>query len=121
MDLYIEIELQDALLVVTAHGSAAFDTALRLFKQVFDTAAGKGISRILVNALGVDGELAGFERYQLGSELASYLAERQMHFKLAVVGSLPAVTGFAVRVLQNRDIIAKTFSHQQEALSWLEE
>jgi hypothetical protein len=120
MDLHIEIEFQEVLLVVTARGSVAFDTALRLFKDVFDTAAENRVTRILVDALAVDGELAVFERYQLGSELGSYLEQRQMNFKMAVVGGPPAVTGFAVRVLQNRDIVARTFSDQREALNWLE-
>jgi hypothetical protein len=120
MDLHIEIEFQEALLVVTARGSVAFDAALRLFRNVFDTAAENLVTGILVDALAVEGELAAFERYQLGSELGSYLAERQMNFKLALVGGPPAVTGFAVRVLQNRDIVARTFSDQREALSWLE-
>lgn len=120
MDLHIRIDLQDTVLVVTASGNIAFDSALRLFKQVFDTALASRITKILVNALTADGELAGFERYQLGTILASYLAERQMRFKLAIVGTPPTVTGFTVRLLQNRDIVARTFARQQEALSWLQ-
>ena len=48
MDLVIEIEVQEGLLLVTASGTLTFDAALRLLKQVCDTAAEKQINKILV-------------------------------------------------------------------------
>jgi len=44
MDLQITSELKEGILVVIARGSIAFDEALRLLKQVFDTAKEKGIA-----------------------------------------------------------------------------
>jgi hypothetical protein len=41
MDLRIDIELQGGLLLVTASGNFTFDAALRLLKQVRDTAKEK--------------------------------------------------------------------------------
>jgi hypothetical protein len=120
MDLYIDIELQGGLLLVTAHGSLAFDAALRLLKQVCDTAAEKQVNKILVNGLAVDGELSTVERYSLGVEVAAYVRQRQMHPRIAFVGQPPAIDGFGVRVGQNRGLTAEMFSSQQDALNWLD-
>lgn len=120
MDLRIDIELREGLLLVTASGTLAFDAALLLLKQVCDTAKEKEVNKILVNALGVDGELATVERYRLGTEVTAYLKQRQMSPRLAFVGKPPAVDGFGVRVAQNRGITTEVFSSQQEALRWLD-
>jgi hypothetical protein len=120
MDLRIDIELREGLLLVTASGTLAFDAALLLLKQVCDTAKEKEVSKILVNALAVDGELATVERYRLGTEVTAYLKQRQMSPRLAFVGKPPAVDGFGVRVAQNRGITTEVFSSQQEALRWLD-
>ena len=119
MDLRIDIELREGLLLVTASGTFAFDAALLLLKQVCDTAKEKEVSKILVNALAVDGELATVDRYRLGTEVTAYLKQRQMSPRLALVGKPPAVDGFGVRVAQNRGITTEVFSSQQEALRWL--
>ena len=119
MDLRIDIELREGLLLVTASGTFAFDAALLLLKQVCDTAKEKEVSKILVNALAVGGELATVDRYRLGTEVTAYLKQRQMSPRLAFVGKPPAVDGFGVRVAQNRGITTEVFSSQQEALRWL--
>jgi hypothetical protein len=41
MDLHADIEIQGGLLLVAASRAVALDAALRLLKQVFDTAAEK--------------------------------------------------------------------------------
>jgi len=120
MDLRIDIELREGLLLVTASGTFAFDAALLLLKQVCDTAKEKEVSKILVNALAVDGELATVERYRLGTEVTAYLKQRGMSPRLAFVGKPPTVDGFGVRVAQNRGITTEVFSGQIEALRWLD-
>jgi hypothetical protein len=120
MDLYIDIELQGGLLLVTAHGNLAFDAALRLLKQVCDTAAEKQVNKILVNGLAVDGELSTVERYSVGVEVVAYVKQRQMLPRIAFLGKPPAIDGFGVRVAQNRGLTAKIFSSQQDALNWLD-
>jgi hypothetical protein len=120
MDLHVDIEWQEGLLLATASGNVRFDTALRLFKRIFDMAAENQVSKVLVNALAVEGELAGFERYSLGAEVAEFLEQRQFRVRLALVGKPPTVNGFAIRIAQNRGIIAEVFASQQEALAWLE-
>src|SRR5260370_1573230 len=120
MDLPIDFEFQGGLLLVTASGSLAFDAALRLLKQVCDTAADKQVTKILVNGLAVDGELSTFERYGLGVEVAAYVKQRQMNPRIAFVGKPPAMDGFGVRVGQNRALTTEMFSSQQDALNWLD-
>lgn len=119
MELRMDIEFRDGLMLVNASGSARFDAVSTLFKQVWDTAAENQVSKILVNSSAVDGELATFERYDLGVEIAAYLKERQMNVKVAIVGRLPTVNGFGVRVARNRGVVAEAFSTEQEALNWL--
>ena len=107
-------------MLVTARGNLAFDAALRLLKQVCDTAAEKQVNRILVNSLAVDGEFSTVDRYQIGVEVAEYIMQRQMNPKLAFVGKPPAIDGFGVRVAKNRGMTVEVFSNQQEALNWLD-
>lgn len=121
MDLHIDIELREGLMLVTAMGGVTFDAVSRLFRQVFDTAAEHHVTKILVNGLATDGELATFQRYDLGAEIAAYLTERRLNVKVALVGRLPTVNGFAVRVARNRGIVTEAFPTQQEALNWLDE
>ena len=120
MDLHIDIELQGGLLLVTGSGTWALDAALRALKQFCDTAKEKGVNKILVNNLAMDGELSTMERYRLGVELAAYLKQCQMNPWLATVGKPPGMDGFGVRVAQNRGVTVEIFSTQQEALNWLE-
>jgi hypothetical protein len=121
MDLQIDTELQGELLLVTASGTVTFDLVSRLLRQVFDTAAESQVDKILVNGLAAGGELAPFERYRLGVDSAAYLKERGMNVKLAFVGVPPTTDGFGVRIARNRGVMAKRFSTQPEALSWLDE
>ena len=120
MDLHIDdVGLQGNLLLATVSGTLASDAALRVFKQLYDTAREKGVSKVLVNAIAVDGELPTVERYMVAVELAAYFQQHHMKQKVAIVGKQPAADGFGVRVAQNRWINVELFSSQQEALSWL--
>jgi hypothetical protein len=122
MDLSIDIKLQGELLLITANGQVQVDIASQLLKQVCDIAAEKKVNKILVDCLDVTGELASFERYRLGAETAEvYLTQGQTNVRLAFVGKPPTTQGFGVRVAQNRGLITKLFSTQQEALQWLDE
>jgi len=120
MDLRVDIELDGALLFVTATGTLAYDATLRLLKQVCDTAADRQVNKILVNGLALDGELSTMERYHLGVEVAAHLLQRRMNVRLAFVGKPPALDGFGVNVAQNRGVTTEMLSTQQEALTWLD-
>jgi hypothetical protein len=73
-----------------------------------------------LNFLATDGELATFERYDLGVEAAEYLTGHRMNVKVAFVGTPPTMNGFGLRVARNRGILTEVFPTQQEALRWLD-
>ncbi len=120
MDLRIDIELRGQILLVTASGKVALEPALRALKQAFDTAKEKGVNKILVNTLAVDGELSTFERYRLATGSVANLRQREMNPRIAFVGKPPTTNGFGVRVAQNRDVATQVFDTQQAALDWLD-
>ena len=119
MNLHIDVELQGGLLLVTASGTWTFDAAFRAIKQVRDAANEKEVNKILVNALGTNGDLPTVERYRLGVELAARFEQHHMNPRLAFIGKPPAMNGFAVRVAQNRGLTTEIFSTEKEALNWL--
>jgi len=120
MELQITTELKGGMLRVTATGSYTFDAAVRLLKQVLDTAKEKQVSKILVNTLAMDRELSIIDRHILAVEVVEYAKRNQMVPRLAFVGKPPTVDGFGVRVAQNRGLTTDVFSSEQEALNWLE-
>jgi len=119
MGLEIQIEVREEFLLVTASGNMEFHEALRLLKHVFNTAAEKGSNKILVDALGTDGQLSKIDRFQLGSLVAEHAGRLAILPRLAIVGKPPSVDGLAVRVAQNRGLSVEVFPSQQGALRWL--
>jgi hypothetical protein len=119
MDLRIDVELRERLLLASARGEVTLEAAVRLLKQVCDTAKEKGVSKILVTTLAVNGELSTFERYDLGAQLAQYIQQRHLNVKVAFLGKRPTTDGFAARVAQNRGIVTEVFYNEQDALNWL--
>lgn len=120
MDLRAEFEFQEEYLLVTASGEFALGAALRLLKQTIDTADQKGIKRVLVDCVAMQGQLSTFERYDLGVEVAKYSLSRESHAKLAIVGMAPTIDGFAVQVAANRGMSTALFATKKDALIWLE-
>jgi hypothetical protein len=119
MDLHTVIEQRGDILLVTVSGHFAFDVALRLFKQACEIAAGKQVHKILFDCLGVEGKISGLDRYQFGVEMAAYL-KPQTNMRLAFVGQLPLMDGFAALVAQNRGLTIEVLPSQHQALNWLE-
>ncbi len=98
------------MLLATVSGQLTFESALRVLKKVSDTAKEKGVNKILVNALEMDGEASTGERYNFGLEMVAHFKERQMKPWMAFVGKPPAMDGFAVRVSQNRGLGIEVFA-----------
>ena len=119
MKLYSSIEVQGVLLVVVVNGEVSFNAAWDVLKQTYDTALEKQVNLILVDALAVEGKLTSFEKYRLGTETVTYFRSKQMQPRIACVGKLPSMDGFAVLVAKNRWVAAEMFSNRQEALNWL--
>ena len=97
-----------------------YDPALRVYEQVFNTAAEKQVNKILLNTLAMDGHLSPLESYHLGVQVAAYLKQRRMNPRLAIVGKPPAIDGLGVGVARNRRVTAEAFQSEKEALGWLD-
>jgi len=120
MALHIAFELRGDVLHATVKGTFSLEEAVRLFRQLCDTAAEKKVSKILVNNLDVHGNVSTMDRYEFAGEMATQLKQRQMNARLAFVGRLPVMDGFAAIVAQNQGIVTELFSTEQDALRWLD-
>jgi hypothetical protein len=112
-------ELQGHFLLVTLTGNVDLSSSVRLFNQAFDVAAQKRVDKLLINALAVAGTLSTLERYALGVKVTAHITQLRTNPKVAFVGVLPTVDGFAVRVTQNRDVYVELFRNVPEAVEWL--
>src|SRR5690348_13315735 len=84
------LEPREGFLVATVTGQLSLTEALRCLKTVCDVAAERGIGRILLDCLAVDGELSVVERYELGKTIADY-CRRAMAPKIAAIGKPPTI------------------------------
>jgi len=117
MDL--TFESRDGVLLAKARGGVSLPEAIGVFTKACDLAAERGLNRILVDCLSVEGELSTMERYELGRTVAEYCNSRSMTSAVATVGKPPVVDGFGALVAWNRGLVVKTFSESQEAMDWL--
>jgi hypothetical protein len=117
MDLKVESE--EGVLVATVAGPVSLSEAISVFTKACDVAAERGFDWILVDCLSVEGELSTMDRYELGRTMAEYCNSRSITPKVATVGRLPLINGFAARVASNRGLAAETFSESQKAMDWL--
>ena len=115
----LKVESKDGVLVATAAGRVSLSEAISVFTKACDVAAERGFDQILVDCLLVEGELSTTERYELGRTMAEYCNSLSITPKIATVGKLPVIDGFAARVAWNRGLIAETFSELQKAIHWL--
>ena len=118
-NLQVDFEWKDGYLLVTPTGQATFGDALETYKKACDLATKNGVEKILVDCRAVEAEFSTLERYTLGQTMAKYCLERSMNPKIATVGMLPTIDGFAHRVASNRGVMAATFSQMKPALEWL--
>jgi hypothetical protein len=117
MDL--KLKLQDRVLVAELTGRMTLREAVKASMLACSGAAERNCSAILLDASAVVGELSIYERHELGRTVADYCMLRGWSYKLAVVGSPPAVTGVGALVASNRGLVTQRFSDRQEALEWL--
>jgi hypothetical protein len=117
MDL--KLESREGLLLATAAGRVSLNEVVELGKQVCDAAAERGLRKILLDCVGVEGELSVTERFILGKTIVDYCVTRSIAAKVAVIGKPPTVTGLGAQVAWNRGMMVETFSDRQAALEWL--
>jgi hypothetical protein len=117
MDL--KLELRDRVLVAEVSGQLTLREALKICKLVCEGAAERGFSTFLLDASAVDGELSALERYELGKTIADYCVAHGWFYRVALLGSETAVTGFAELVAPNRGLVVERFGDRRKALEWL--
>ena len=117
MDL--KLKIADDVLIAELSGQLTLREALKVCMLACDGAAERGFSTFLLDASAVDGELSVFERYQLGETVADYCVSHGWFYKVALLGTEPAVTGFGALVASNRGLVATQFSERKKALEWL--
>jgi hypothetical protein len=115
----LNVKSKEGVLVANAAGQVSLKEAINVFTKACDVAAERGLDRILVDCLSVEGELSTVERYELGRIVAERCRSRSTNPKVATVGKPPLIDGFAARVASNRGLVAETFSESQKAMDWL--
>src|SRR5215471_426667 len=116
MKLQVALETDGEFLDAVISGTVSFNAIWQVLKQVCDTALQKKCTRILVDALGAQGNTTTIDRYNLGVKFVNYCQEKQLWPRLAFVGQASVVDGFGVLVAKNRGLIIEQFSNKKEAL-----
>jgi hypothetical protein len=117
MDL--KLESRAGILLATAAGQASLTETVELGKNVCSAAAKRGLRKVLLDCLAVEGELSVTERFILGKTIVEYCVTRSIAVKVAIIGNSPSVTGLAAEVAWNRGMMIQTFSERQTAVDWL--
>jgi hypothetical protein len=115
----MKLESRDGFLLATATGRVSSSEAREWCKNVCGAAAARAFGRILIDCLGVEGELSDLERYEIGKSMAENCLSRSMFPTIALVGKPPTITGFEALVALNRGLTVLTFSERQAGLDWL--
>jgi hypothetical protein len=119
MNLQVELDTDGDLLVAIVRGTVSSGVIWPVLKQICDTALQKGLVRILVDAIGVQGVPTTTDRYTLGVKLIAYCGDHKFSPRLAFVGQPPVIDGFGVLVAKNRGLVTERFSNWKEALEWV--
>jgi hypothetical protein len=119
MEMQMQTEVQGGLLLVTLTGNVDLGSSVRLLTRVVDIASEKRAQKILFDGLALTGTLSSIERYELGTKVSAHIIHIGSNPKIAFVGLLPTVDGFAVLVAQNRDVTVELFRSIREGLEWL--
>jgi len=117
MDL--KLESRAGLLLATAAGQVSLNELVDLGKKVCDAASERGLRRVLLDCVAVEGELSVTERFILGKTIAEYSITRSIAVKVAILGNAPTVTGLGAQVAWNRGMMVEAFSERQAAMDWL--
>jgi hypothetical protein len=91
------------------------DLKLELRDHILVAEVSRQLTLLLLDASAVDGELSGFERYELGKTIAEYCVAHGWFYRVAVLGSEPAVTGFGELVAPNRGLVTERFTDRRKA------
>jgi hypothetical protein len=110
---------REGILLATASGLASLTETVELGKNVCDAAGERGLRKVLLDCLAVEGELSVTERFILGKTIVEHCVTRSIAAKVAIVGNTPTVTGLGAQVAWNRGMMVETFTERQAAMDWL--
>jgi hypothetical protein len=73
-----KLESREGYMLATASGRVSLTEALKLCKDICDTAAERAFSKILYDYSAVEGELSVMEWYEIGKTMAEYRLNRSV-------------------------------------------
>jgi hypothetical protein len=103
---------------VTVSGPASLDDFVELMTTPGEQTRRAGDKRVLVNLLGVEGELKFTDHFQLGSQAAQLLRHLD---KLASVVPADKITHTSEKVALKHGFQLRVFTSTDEAVRWLGE
>lgn len=103
---------------VTITGPASLDDFVELMTTLGEQTRRNGDKRVLVNLLGVEGELKFTDHFQLGSQAAQLLRHLD---KLASVVPPDKITRTSEKVALKQGFQLRVFTSEDEAVRWLGE
>jgi hypothetical protein len=103
---------------VTVSGPASLDDFVELMTTLGEQTRRAGDKRVLVNLLGVEGELKFTDHFQLGSQAAQLLRHLD---KLASVVPADKITRTSEKVALKQGFQLRVFTSTDEAVRWLGE
>ena len=115
----MEVQFEDGIgfLIAKAAGTYSLDAMLRMFERVAAEAHARGMRRVLLDVIQVNGDVSDLDRYDMGRRAAEVFAHVE---RIGVIRN-PQLryTGFAFDVAQNRGLDARAFVERTDAERWL--
>lgn len=118
MSFDVKIHRSPQFTSVTVTGPASLDDFVALMTTVGEQTRRAGDKRVLVNLLGIEGDLKFTDHFQLGSQAAQLLRHLD---KLASVVPADKITRTSEKVAQKQGFALRVFASVDEAVRWLGE
>ena len=123
MSLMIDVIVEEDFLRLRCSGHCSLADVTKVYSQVVSAALEHDRSRVLIDAILVDGELTTMERYASSEFIASDIRQRALGkiTRIAVCGREPLIDPqrFGETVAVNRGVNAKASTDVNEAVAWL--
>jgi hypothetical protein len=119
LKMTLTLESQPGFLEARLTGRLSFDEAVQAIKRTYDAAEERGLKKILLDCVALEGELSVLERYELGTAAAAHYLGGSQNPAVALIGVAPAVNGFAANVAWNRGVNVRAFTDRGPGLQWL--
>jgi len=118
MSLDVQIHRLPQFTSVTITGPASLDDFVQLIATMGGQTRRHGDKRVLVDLLGVEGELKFTDHFQMGSQAAQHLKHLD---KLASLVPADKITRTSEKVAVKQGLQLRVFTSMDEAIRWLSE